>query len=163
VEPLLLIFILFAAAAALLAADLFIPSGGILSVIGAGLVLTAIVVCFTINQWLGLAVLFGTVVSSPFVAMGLIKAWRKTPVGKAMFLEEQQMASPRSPAVRVGATGKTLTALRPMGEAEFASDLGPIVAQAKCELGDLPPDAEVTVVHYKDGVATVRPCNVVPT
>ena len=155
-DPVLLILLLVAAAALLLFGDLFVPSGGIMSVVGAGLLLTAVVVCFTINRWLGLAVLFGLTVASPFVAAGMIKAWQRTPVGRKMTLADVPTHTPPPPVVRVGSSGRTLTALRPMGEAEFATEAGPVVAQATAEFGDLPPHAAVRVVHFKDGLATVR-------
>jgi membrane-bound ClpP family serine protease len=157
-DPLLLIALLVVGAVVLLFGDLFIPSGGIMSVVGVGMLLTAVFVCFTINRWLGLATLFGVTVASPFVVSGMIKAWRKTPVGKKLLLRDED-ALGRLPkdVVRVGSTGRTLSALRPMGEAEFEiSGVGTVI-QAKSELGDLPPDHPIRVIHFNDGVATVRP------
>lgn len=157
-DPLLLILLLVAGATILLVGDLFLPTGGIMSIVGVGLLLTATIVCFTINRWLGLAVLFGLTISSPFVAAGMIKAWQHTPIGKRMTLADAPLPTPRGPAVRVGREGRTLSALRPMGEAEFINDSGQLVTvQAKCEFGDLPPGAAVRVVHFKDELATVRP------
>jgi hypothetical protein len=46
--------------------------------------------------------------------------------------------------------------MRPMGEAEFETELGTVSIQATCEQGDLPPGATVRVVHFRDGLATVR-------
>ena len=157
-DPLLLILILVAGAAALIFADLFLPSAGILSVLGAGLLLTAVIVCFTINRWLGLAVLFGLTIASPFIAAGMIAAWQRTPVGKRLTLnaDPPRPVRPVGPAVAVGSVGRTLTALRPMGEAEFATDAGGVQVQVIAEHGDLPRDADVKVVHFKDGLATVR-------
>ncbi len=157
-DPIVLIVILVVAATLLLFGDLFIPSGGVMSVIGAGLLLTAVVVCFTINRWLGLVVLFAVVLSSPFVAAGMIKAWQMTPIGKRMTLASGPAPSPvPMNVVRVGAVGRTLTALRPMGEAEFPRDTGGSAeVQVTAESGDLPADTVVRVIHFKDGLATVR-------
>ncbi len=156
-DPLFLILLLVGGAAVLLVADLFLPTGGIMSLVGVGLLLTAVIICFTLNQWLGLGVLFAGVVASPFVAYGMIQAWTKTPVAKRMMLRpDSVLATPRQPGVRVGSVGRTLTVLRPMGEAEFDTEDGPLVVQATCETGDLPPDAAVRVIHFKDGLATVR-------
>ena len=157
-DPLLLILLLIAGGALLLFGDLFLPTGGIMSVVGVGMLLTAMIVCFTINRWLGLGVLFGMTVASPFVAAGMIKAWKHTPIGQRMTRLDPLPPGPRGPAVRVGTVGRTLTALRPMGEAEFDTPAGPAgPVQAKAEAGDLPPGAAVRVVHFHDGVATVRP------
>jgi membrane-bound ClpP family serine protease len=142
-------------AALLLIFDLFIPTGGILSILAVGLLLSAVVVCFYINRWLGLASLFALVVASPFVAAGLVAAWKHTPFARRMILDESvTLATPRVTPVRVGSEGTTLSMLRPMGEAEFD---GGHVGQATSETGDLPPGTRVRVVHYKDGLATVRP------
>ena len=161
-DPLTLIAVLSVAGVFLIVLDLFVPSGGILSVLGAGALATVVIVCFVINQWLGLAVLFGLAVASPFAAAGLMRAWQRTPLGKAVVLQPGTAVGhlPRE-VVRVGGAGRTITALRPMGEAEF--DVGasrPVTVQAKSEYGqDLPPGAAVRVVHFKDGVATVRPAD----
>ncbi len=157
-DPLTLIVLLTIGAVVLLAGDLFVPSGGIMSILGVGMLLTVVVVCFTINRWLGLATLFGLTVASPFVVSGTIKAWRRTPVGKAMLLNDRD-AHGKMPSVvvRVGSIGRTLSALRPMGEAEFQLAGAVTTVQAKSDFGDVDPGTEVRVVHFKDGVATVRP------
>ena len=157
-DPLLLILLLVVGAVVLLFGDLFIPSGGIMSVLGVGLLLTAVFVCFTINRWLGLATLFGVTVASPFVVAGTVRAWRRTPVGKKLLLNDDDARGhlPRE-VVRVGSEGRTLSALRPMGEAEFDLAGASTTVQAKSEIGDLPPGRRIRVIHFNDGVATVRP------
>ena len=154
-DPLLLILLLIVAAVILLVGDLFLPSAGIMSLIGLALLLTAVIVCFTINRWLGLGVLFACVVGSPFIGMAMIRAWQKTPIGRKMVLSHTEAAPPRQ-VVRVGQIGRALSAMRPMGECAFSTDLGEVTIQAKSEFGDLPPGVPVRVTHFKDGVATVR-------
>ena len=154
-DPILLILLLVAAAAVLLVGDLFVPSAGIMSVLGVGLLLTAIIVCFTINRWLGLGALFAAAVGSPFVGVLLVRAWQRTPVGRRMILSHAEAAPPRA-AVRVGQAGWALSALRPMGECAFVTELGEVTVEARSEFGDLPPGTPVRVTHFKDGVATVR-------
>ena len=159
-DPLFLILLLIAAAALLLVGDLFLPSGGIMSVLGVGMLLTAVIVCFTINRWLGLGVLFGGVVASPFVATGMVRAWQRTPTGRRMVLTHSA-PTPPPPVIGVGAVGTTLSALRPMGECEFhvpaAHGTAEIVIECRSEFGELPAGTPVRVTHYKDGLATVRP------
>ena len=154
-DPVLLIFLLLVAATILIVADLFLPSGGILSVVGVGLLVTACIVCFTINRWLGLAVLFAMTVSSPLIGWGLITAWGRTPLGRRMILQHADAPLPRE-VVGVGQVGRTLSALRPMGEAVFDTPGGEMTVQARSEFGDLPPQTPVRVTHFRDGVATVR-------
>ena len=63
-----------------------------------------------------------------------------------------------TPGCDIGSVGQTLTSLRPMGEAEFAGEAGQTrVIQARSEFGSLEPRTPVVVVHFHDGVATVRP------
>lgn len=160
-DPLLLIILLVLGAVVLIVADLFLPSGGMMSVVGVGLLLTACIICFTINRWLGLGVLFAMIVSSPFIGWGLIKAWGKTPIGRRMILDHADQPLPRE-VVGVGQVGSTLSTLRPMGEAVFVTPMGEMTVQAKSEFGDLPPQTPVRVTHFRDGVATVRPLSTPP-
>ena len=84
-----------------------------------------------------------------------IAAWQRSPVGKAMILNHSEQAPARE-VVRVGQTGVTLSALRPMGEGSFTTEVGEVVVQCRSEFGDLPAGAPVRVTHFKDGIATVR-------
>ena len=154
-EPLLLILILFGLGLLLLVGDLFLPSAGIMSVVGIGCLLTSVIVCFTINRWLGLAVLFAGVIASPFIGMVVIRAWQRTPIGRRMILDHAE-AAPARAVVRVGQVGEALSALRPMGECGFSTELGDVVIECRSEFGDLPAGTPIRVTHFKDGMATVR-------
>ena len=157
-SPLVLILLFLAAGTVLIVADLVLPSGGLLSVLGVGAILAAVIVCFTVGRWIGLAALLrhGTF-ASPFVAAGLIAAWQKH--ARRQGPGPRPIASPprRVEVVRVGLVGETLSALRPMGECVFHGDLGETTIQCKSEFGDIAPGTAVRVTHYKDGLATVRP------
>lgn len=154
-DPVVLIIILISAGIILLVGDLFLPSAGIMSIVGVGLLLTAIIVCFTINRWLGLAMLFAGVIASPFIWAVAIRAWQHSPVGKAMILSHSEPAPARD-VVRVGQVGQALSALRPMGECAFTSEMGDVVVECRSEFGDLPAGTQIRVTHFKDGIATVR-------
>jgi membrane-bound serine protease (ClpP class) len=154
-EPVVLITLLLAAGVILLVGDLFLPSAGIMSVVGIGLILTAIIVCFTINRWFGLAVLFAAVVASPFIWMIVIRAWQRTPAGRKMILSYTE-AHPQRDVVRVGETGVAISILRPMGECSFRNEMGEVVIQCRSEFGDLAAGTPIRVTHFKDGIATVR-------
>ena len=155
-DPVLIILMLVVAGIILLVGDLFLPSAGIMSVVGIGLLLTAVIICFTINRWLGLAVLFTGVIASPFIAMVLVRAWQLTPVGRRMILSHAE-AAPVREVVRVGQVGRSLSTLRPIGECAFPTPLGEIVIECRSEFADLPAGTPVRVTHLKDGIATVRP------
>ncbi len=154
-EPLILILVLVVVGLVLLVGDLFLPSAGIMSVLGIGCFLTAIIVCFTIDRWLGLGVLFAAVIGSPFIGMAVVRAWQRTPIGRKMILSHAE-AAPARQVVRVGQVGRALSMLRPMGECTFGTELGEVVIECRSEFGDLPPDTPVRVTHFKDGIATVR-------
>ena len=154
-DPLLLIVLLVLAGVILLVGDLFLPSAGIMSVLGIGCLLTAVIICFTINRWLGLAVLFGGVIASPFITMVVLRAWELTPIGRRMILSHSE-AAPARDVVRVGHVGRALSTLRPMGECAFPTEVGEIVIECRSEFADLPAGTPVRVSHLKDGIATVR-------
>src|SRR5690606_26239251 len=133
-EPLILILVLVVVGLVLLVGDLFLPSAGIMSVVGIGLLLTAVIVCFTIDRWLGLGVLFAAVISSPFIGMVVVRAWQRTPIGRKMILSHAE-APPARQVVRVGEVGRCLSALRPMGECAFNTELGEVVIECRSEFG----------------------------
>lgn len=145
-----LLFLLVAAA--LVVVDLFVPSGGILA-IGAGCIaLIGVAFMFAHNGWAGLGVLAALVLLSPLVFSGMVAVWQKSPVGKRVTLTAVTPPVEHE-RVRVGMTGRTVSALRPMGEAEF----GMLTAQVISEFGTIDRGKAVQVVSVTpDGIARVR-------
>src|SRR4051812_26268074 len=84
--PATLAIFLFAAGLVLMLGEMVLPTQGVLGIIGGGSILGAIGVGFYINQWRGLGMLLGTLVLSPFVAIGAMNVWPRTPVGRRMVL-----------------------------------------------------------------------------
>jgi hypothetical protein len=76
-HPGILFAVLLVGGLALLIGELLLPTHGLLGVLGAGLVIAAIAVCFTINQWLGVAVMLAAVGIAPFAAGWAMKIWPK--------------------------------------------------------------------------------------
>lgn len=122
-DPVTLIILMLALAIVLMVADLRVPSGGILSILGVGLLMTVVIVGFTVNRWLGVASLFGGVVTSPLLIVALRRSWRDTP-SRRRALREAEMKLPTQPAVRVGSVGVTVVALDPAGQATFELEGG---------------------------------------
>jgi membrane-bound ClpP family serine protease len=150
-DPLLWITLLSVLGIALLIAEALIPSHGLLGVMSALCFAGVIGVCFYLNQWLGLGVLTGGIVASPFLGAFLIEAWKRTPVGKRMVLTATVGEAPQI-GVRVGQVGLALSELRPSGEVDFDDQR----VQAVSEGGIIPVGSRVKVISVSDGIATVR-------
>ncbi len=144
--------ILLTLAIVFLLAEVFVPSAGLLGVLGLGCLLAAVIVCFFANRWLGAGVSIGLLVISPFAINGALRIWQRTPIGKKMILTQTTENNPQ-PTVLVGSSGVALTELRPMGECEF----GDTRLDAQSEMGQvIPAGAKVKVISVSSGVATVR-------
>jgi membrane-bound serine protease (ClpP class) len=150
-DPLVLIFMLLALAVVLAGAELVVPSGGVLGILSAACFVGFVAGCFYINRWAGLGVFAASVVAAPFVGKLLFAVWERTPAGRAVVLNATTPPIEHEP-IRTGDTGVTVSALRPMGEADF----GPVRVQVHSEFGVIEPGTAVRVVQYKNGVATVR-------
>ena len=149
----LIIALLLLAALVLVVAELFLPSGGVLGLMAGVALIAAVVTCFRVDPRLGAgAVLLVALLAMPAFALG-VKVWQWSPVGRKMTLKAT--TSGRSPldAVAVGSEGVAVSALRPMGEAEFAGQ----TVQAKSEFGGVEPGTRVRVIAFAENVATVRP------
>lgn len=109
--------------------ELFIPSAGVLFVLSTTCIVASIVVAFWTDRTLGIVFLLGEVLLTPLVAWGAFHIWKRSPVGRKMFLEEASASlqedepSYRDPAnyrSLIGRVGTTLTPLRPVGITEIS-------------------------------------------
>jgi membrane-bound ClpP family serine protease len=151
-SPIALMILLLVLGAILLAAELFLPAGGVIGVLGAAAILGAVGVGFWVNQWLGLGLTLAVLVAAPFVATGAINLWPKTPYGKKVVLspEESRIVAPR---IVPGQAGVALTELRPAGEVR--TDDGSRI-EARSERGIIRAGSTVSIVGVIDGVVVVR-------
>jgi membrane-bound ClpP family serine protease len=151
-EPWMLALFCLLFAVALVAIDLFVPSGGVLAIAAGVIGLVGVAFLFVHNSWLGLGVLTAIVLLAPFVFSGMVTAWQKSPIGKRVMLTA--ITPPvEQERVRVGMTGRTVSTLRPMGEAEF----GMLTVQVISEFGTIDRGKPVHVVSLTpDGIARVR-------
>lgn len=153
-DPFFWLILLMAAGAALFFAELFLPTHGLLGLLGVACVAGAIGTCFYMNRWLGIGALFAAIIATPFAFQGMVNLWQKTPLGRRIVLNTVvgQGGTPR-PAVLVGMTGLTVSELRPMGECEFNTDR----VQCQSETGNtIPSGTAVRLIAMKDTVAVVR-------
>lgn len=119
-------FLLLAIGIALLVAEVFIPSGGVISVLStlslAGAVTCAWLAWWSTNQGAFWAFVSGMALLLPVVAAVAYYVWPNTPIGKRAFLEvpaPHEIASFVEQEARyrqmVGKTGETVTTLNPAG------------------------------------------------
>jgi membrane-bound ClpP family serine protease len=118
---------LLGAAILLMVLELFVPSGGVLGVLSAAATITGVVFMFIHDVTWGVITLGAVLVLGPMaIAFGL-KVFPHTPVGKRLILggnitEEDRIRQRQAEDARraellglVGATGKAMTDLRPVG------------------------------------------------
>ncbi len=113
--------ILLASAAAMLVAELFLPSGGLISVAAAIAAVGGLICLFFHDTTLGALATLAVLIATPFIAGFMLKLWPHSPVGHWLILgggddePDADPPMPKAPAVRVGDTGSTKTPLRPVG------------------------------------------------
>lgn len=122
--------LLLVAALFILALELFIPSAGMLFMMAMLCVIASVVVAFMVDSWHGMGFLTLVFVLALILPSIGFQLWKRSPVGKRMFLENTLTAggladetladgSP-SYASLLGQVGRTVTPLRPAGATEFA-------------------------------------------
>jgi membrane-bound ClpP family serine protease len=153
--PASLAILLFASGLVLLLAEVFLPSHGILGVVGLVALFAGVGTCFWINKHLGLASAIGLVILMPFAVALAIKVWPHTYAGKRLILGKTAAAAAHAPAapVAVGQMGIVVSELRPGGVCEF----GMARVESRCESGTtIPAGRHVEVVAVVDRRPLVR-------
>jgi membrane-bound serine protease (ClpP class) len=147
------LLILLVAAAIVFVAEVFIPSHGVLSVVGILLLLAAVGVGFAIHRWAGVGLAAAMVLAAPFAASAGVSLWIKSPVGRRMMLTTTSGVASK-PDVLIGETAVAVTDLRPMGECETRGSR----LECTAEMGQIVPAGTVVkILSIQAGVATVRP------
>ncbi|CAN5610501.1 hypothetical protein BH10PLA1_BH10PLA1_05430 [soil metagenome] len=145
------IFLLFLAGILMLLAELFLPTQGLLGILGIIAILVAVGKTFWINQWAGVGLLLATMAAIPFAWSTAMKIWPKTPFGRRLVLPP--IASiPDPPAFHLGQIGVSLSQLRPMGLVDF----GGKSVEATCEIGVIEAGRAVTVTSIQNRRPVVR-------
>jgi membrane-bound ClpP family serine protease len=155
-----LAYILIAAGFLLMVAELFIPSGGILSVLSATGIIVGVALAFMKDTKIGMWTLAGVGVAVPIFVGVLLHYWPKTPIGKRFFLtapsENDTVAS--MPEYREmeqlrGQIGEALSSLRPAGVVDFGGRRVDCMAEGNMvERGQT-----VRCIDVKNGRVIVRP------
>ena len=102
-NPLIWAVLLLAIALALLFAELFVPSGGVISFFAACSLILGIVMLFKVDTKLGLVGAIVVLLATPFLFAAAIKIWPNTPIARLLLLknapsrglQDQGVAGPR--------------------------------------------------------------------
>lgn len=119
-----LLFLLFLGLLAM-AAEVFFPSFGVLSILSGVLVVSTVFFSFEHGMGVGLTFLLGVLISAPLVLFLAFRYFPTTRIGKAFLLSgpsfDPKKALPRDEGLLalVGKEGKTVTPLRPSGTIEI--------------------------------------------
>ncbi len=149
---------LYFACAALILAEVFVPSGGVISFCALACLIGGAVIFFkhsTTAGWIGVVT---AVIMVPSVLIFAYKIFPKTRFGKAVTLTppERQKgdAIPDTPELKemLGAVGLVVTPLRPVGMCDFSGERLECVAES----GYVDKDKKVKVIDVESTQITVR-------
>lgn len=120
------IVMLFGLGAAILVAELFIPSHGVLTVAGLGFLISGIVSTFQqYGQTTGSIAILSCLVVLPIFTVTAVKYWPRTWIGRRIAPPNPILTSADTsvPVVEmehcIGRTGRSVSPLRPVGICEF--------------------------------------------
>lgn len=127
---------------AVLVLELFVPSAGVLFVIAFGCIVASVWVGFWVSTTTGLVMLILVLFLSLILPGVFLQLWKRTPIGRRMFLPEPAEDSEPPALVPeleswIGKFGKTITALRPSGLVQLDSQRvdaisdGPVIDRGK--------------------------------
>ncbi len=149
---------LYFVTAALILAEIFIPSGGLISICAMACLLGGVMIFFNHSMTMGIAGIGVAIVMIPSVVIAAYKIFPKTRFGKAVTLTPPERkagdAIPDTPQLKemVGAEGVVVTPLRPVGMCEFAGRRLECVAES----GYVEKEKRVKVIHVEETQLTVR-------
>ena len=149
---------LYFACAALIIAEVFIPSGGLISICALGCLVGGVSIFFrhsTTAGWVGVIVAIITIPSAVVIAY---KIFPKTRFGKSVTLTPPKRhagdAIPDTARLKelFGAVGVVVTPLRPVGMCDFSGQRTECVAES----GYVDKEQKVKVIHVEGTQLTVR-------
>ena len=149
---------LYFACAALIIAEVFIPSGGIISICALGCLIGGIVIFFRHSTAAGWVGVITAIIMIPSVLVIAYKIFPKTRFGRAVTLtppkRQKGDAIPDTPELKelLGAAGIVLTPLRPVGMCDFSGQRVECVAES----GYVDKDTKVKVINVESTQLTVR-------
>ena len=149
---------LYFACAILIVAEIFVPSGGLISICAMACLVGGLMIFFrseTVPGWLGIIV---AVVEIPIVLVISWKIFPRTGFGKAVLLEPPDrsqgdaIADNENLNAMMGKIGQVITPLRPVGTVEFEGKRLECVAES----GYVDKGINVEVIKVESTQLTVR-------
>lgn len=149
---------LYFACAALIVAEVFVPSGGIISIFALACLIGGIAIFFrhsTTTGWVGIGI---AVIMIPTVLIIAYKMFPKTRFGKSVTLTppERELGDAIADTAKLkellGAVGVVITPLRPVGMCDFAGQRVECVAES----GYVDKGKKVKVIEVESTQLTVR-------
>jgi membrane-bound ClpP family serine protease len=157
-DPVTAAYLLIVLGVALLVAELFIPSGGILFLASSLCILAGVALAFVYGGTsAGMATLLGVFVVVPAVATGMLYLWPRTPMAKRLIMRNRDETVAQSPVnlelegLR-GRYGRALSDLRPAGTVEFDGRRIDTIGEGPM----VPAGAWVKCVDVRAGTVVVR-------
>lgn len=151
--------LLVALALILLAAEAFIPSGGLISLVAAAVAISGVVCLYKVDWKWGVAGIGTVAVLGPMVFLFALQLMPSTRVGRKLMFGEQGEEPPvlnenaeHELDALVGAEGVVLTDLRPVG----AVRIGDRRVDALAEYAFIPAGSRVKVVSVEGMTIRVR-------
>lgn len=154
---------LLAAALLLVIIEVFVPSGGLISVLSLGCAVAGVVCLFRYSTTWGLLGIAAVIFLGPMAFGFALKIWPQTPIGRRMLAEKppEQVEAERLEAVRereamlalVGAEGTVRTDLRPVGVIEINGQR----REALAETALIKAGTRVRVTSVENAQIRVRP------
>ncbi|NOT01636.1 MAG: hypothetical protein HOP29_13525 [Phycisphaerales bacterium] len=160
------VIVLYAVAVLLLTAEFFIPSHGVLTVVGVVFLVLAIVRTFQFGRAAGIVSIVASLILLPTFVVIAVKMWPRTRMGRLIappnpvYTAEDLGAPTAELEPLLGSRGRTLSAMRPVGLCEFDGRR----LQCVCESGMLDAGVAVTALRIKGRnleVAAVGPMTTV--
>lgn len=160
-DNLTLAYLLIAVGLVLLAAELLLPSGGVLLVCAAACVVSGVYMTFVYgDSALGLGTLVGVALIVPVVGWGALTLWPYTPFGRRLIQQgsdegDTLAALPANAELEAlrGRFGRAVSALRPSGVAEFDGRRVDVITEGVM----VEPGQAVRCVEVRSGRVLVRP------
>jgi membrane-bound serine protease (ClpP class) len=149
---------LYLACAALLIIEVFVPSGGVISICAFACLFGGIYIFYQHGTAACVAGVIVAIIMIPTVLVLAYKIFPKTKFGKGIILahpqREQGDAVPDSDKLKglLGATGVVLTPLRPVGTCDFSGERVECVAES----GYVDKGRKITVIDVESTQVTVR-------
>jgi membrane-bound serine protease (ClpP class) len=150
--------LLYFAVAALIIAEVFVPSGGLISICAFACLVGGLVIFFRHSATAGWVGTIIAIIMIPAVLIIAYKIFPKTRFGKSVTLtppqRQQGDAIPDTPELKemLGAEGLVVTPLRPVGMCDFSGQRVECVAES----GYVDKDKKVKVINVESTQLTVR-------